>query len=104
MGRELFHSPAFDAEDHCFSVLKDRNAPDEYYLFVSSLCFSPDGKFLAAGGPDTHIRVREFLSVQIRLSPIISFSVLMLSESCALPSVLEDYRTLSFSFKSLEPI
>ena len=72
MRRESFQSPAFDAEHHSFSVLKDKNAPDEYYLFVSSLCFSPDGKFLAAGGPDTHIRVREFLSADLMLPSLLS--------------------------------
>ena len=41
-----------------FSVLVDPNAPKTGDLYIRSICFSPDGKYLATGAEDKVIRVR----------------------------------------------
>jgi WD40 repeat protein len=44
-----------------FSVLVDRGAGKSEDLYIRSVCFSPDGKFLATGAEDKQIRVRMVL-------------------------------------------
>jgi WD40 repeat protein len=48
----------FSHEDH--SVLADESAGKSGDLYIRSVCFSPDGKFLATGAEDKQIRVRFF--------------------------------------------
>ena len=44
-----------------FSVLADESAGKSGDLYIRSVCFGPDGKYLATGAEDKQIRVR-FLS------------------------------------------
>lgn len=44
------------------SVLADDSAGKAGDLYIRSVCFSPDGKFLATGAEDKQIRVRHLLS------------------------------------------
>src|ERR1700722_1457691 len=41
-----------------FSVLVDEAAARQGDLYIRSVCFSPDGKYLATGAEDKQIRVR----------------------------------------------
>ena len=41
-----------------FSVLADDSAGKSGDLYIRSVCFSPDGKYLATGAEDKQIRVR----------------------------------------------
>ena len=43
------------------SVLVDEAATKTGDLYIRSVCFSPDGKYLATGAEDKQIRVRAFL-------------------------------------------
>lgn len=43
------------------SVLVDEAATKTGDLYIRSVCFSPDGKYLATGAEDKQIRVRPFL-------------------------------------------
>lgn len=45
------------------SVLHDDNAPAQGDLYIRSVCFSPDGKFLATGAEDKQIRVSAYPSI-----------------------------------------
>lgn len=40
-----------------FSVLQDDSVPVDNDLYIRSVCFSPDGKYLATGAEDKLIRV-----------------------------------------------
>ena len=40
-----------------FSVLIDEHASSQGDLYIRSVCFSPDGKYLATGAEDKQIRV-----------------------------------------------
>lgn len=42
------------------SVLVDKAASKNGDLYIRSVCFSPDGKYLATGAEDKKIRVRHF--------------------------------------------
>lgn len=42
-----------------YSVLQDENAGRDGDLYIRSVSFSPDGKFLATGAEDKQIRVSE---------------------------------------------
>ena len=42
------------------SVLADDSAGKSGDLYIRSVCFSPDGKYLATGAEDKQIRVRFF--------------------------------------------
>jgi glucose repression regulatory protein TUP1 len=48
-----------------FSVLVDEGAGKSGDLYIRSVCFSPDGKFLATGAEDKQIRVRMVLSTTL---------------------------------------
>lgn len=39
------------------SALQDENVSKEGDLYIRSVCFSPDGKYLATGAEDKQIRV-----------------------------------------------
>jgi general transcriptional corepressor TUP1 len=43
---------------HNTSVLVDESAGNTGDLYIRSVCFSPDGKYLATGAEDKQIRVR----------------------------------------------
>ena len=45
------------------SVLTDESAGKSGDLYIRSVCFSPDGKYLATGAEDKQIRVSFFVSV-----------------------------------------
>jgi len=42
---------------HVYSVLVDEAAGKAGDLYIRSVCFSPDGKYLATGAEDKQIRV-----------------------------------------------
>lgn len=44
------------------SVLVDENASKQGDLYIRSVCFSPDGKYLATGAEDKQIRVGALVS------------------------------------------
>ena len=54
--------PAFTKKNFFFShsVLADDSAGKSGDLYIRSVCFSPDGKYLATGAEDKQIRVRFF--------------------------------------------
>lgn len=52
-------SPSVNIDLHVISVLADDTAGKED-LYIRSVCFSPDGKYLATGAEDKQIRVRAF--------------------------------------------
>jgi len=48
----------FDVETgQCVAVLQDTTLPEDGDLYIRSVCFSPDGKYLATGAEDKVIRV-----------------------------------------------
>ena len=48
----------FDVETgECLSVLQDESVQKEGDLYIRSICYSPDGVFLATGAEDNQIRV-----------------------------------------------
>lgn len=48
----------FDVETgQCVAVLQDTSLPEDGDLYIRSVCFSPDGKYLATGAEDKVIRV-----------------------------------------------
>jgi glucose repression regulatory protein TUP1 len=50
----------FDVEGGALvATLQEHNTPDDGDLYIRSVCFSPDGKFLATGAEDKIIRVWE---------------------------------------------
>jgi len=58
----------FDVESgHCVAHLEDEEAEKEGDLYIRSVCFSPDGKFLATGAEDKIIRVWEIATRTIRM-------------------------------------
>ena len=52
----------FFLNSHTCSVLADDSAGKSGDLYIRSVCFSPDGKYLATGAEDKQIRVRFFSS------------------------------------------
>ncbi|RUS16809.1 transcriptional repressor rco-1, partial [Jimgerdemannia flammicorona] len=48
------------------SVLQDENVGKEGDLYIRSVCFSPDGKFLATGAEDKQIRIWDIQKKRIR--------------------------------------
>ena len=48
----------FDVDTgNCVAQLQDNSLPDDGDLYIRSVCFSPDGKYLATGAEDKVIRV-----------------------------------------------
>lgn len=54
------------ATGECTSVLNDENAQKEGDLYIRSVCFSPDGKYLATGAEDKKIRIWDIARNRIR--------------------------------------
>lgn len=44
------------------SMLQDESSTQEGDLYIRSICFSPDGRFLATGAEDKQIRVRHHVA------------------------------------------
>ena len=57
------------------SVLVDDAATKTGDLYIRSVCFSPDGKYLATGAEDKQIRVRAFIPCPYVI--IINMAILM---------------------------
>ena len=65
-GAKTWYVVAFEYSLRCRShvddsVLADDSAGKSGDLYIRSVCFSPDGKFLATGAEDKQIRVSPFL-------------------------------------------
>jgi WD40 repeat protein len=43
---------------YLYSSLQDNNISQEGDLYIRSVCFSPDGRYLATGAEDKQIRVK----------------------------------------------
>lgn len=61
------------------SVLHDDNAPAQGDLYIRSVCFSPDGKFLATGAEDKQIRVSAYPSI---FDPLYRLSMIAQLKCC----------------------
>ncbi|RKP05976.1 WD40-repeat-containing domain protein [Thamnocephalis sphaerospora] len=51
----------------CISVLSDDSVSSDGDLYIRSVCFSPDGKFIATGAEDHHIRIWDLTAKRIRM-------------------------------------
>lgn len=64
------------------SVLVDEDASKTGDLYIRSVCFSPDGKFLATGAEDKQIRVRACCLLSTALQTLTSFITLRICAVC----------------------
>jgi glucose repression regulatory protein TUP1 len=57
----------FDVETgHPMAHLQDSSLPEDGDLYIRSVCFSPDGRYLATGAEDKVIRVSRLIGLGIR--------------------------------------
>jgi WD40 repeat protein len=58
VNRPLLANNSVLINTYVLSVLNDESANSQGDLYIRSVCFSPDGKYLATGAEDKLIRVR----------------------------------------------
>lgn len=64
------------------SVLVDEDASKTGDLYIRSVCFSPDGKYLATGAEDKQIRVRAHCLLSTALQTLTSLIILRICAGC----------------------